>query len=159
MHNTPNMDAALPATVTCPSGYGYTGTQANACRQVSLPLLSNNLFWQNRAFHVEVGDLGTGQQNQQAVVTLVPSLNQTATGFCATAGTDNGAPGSAGPANYWDIGVRSDTSPRQPRLGIRALRRAYSILTSLAGGYSGNGNLASQPQRHPPVLQRLAAAT
>ena len=50
-----------------------TGTQANGeCRQVSLPLLTNDVLWQNRAFHVEVGELGTGQQNQQAVVTLVP---------------------------------------------------------------------------------------
>ena len=29
-----------------------------ACRVVSLPLLTNNMFWQNRAFHIEVGDLG-----------------------------------------------------------------------------------------------------
>jgi hypothetical protein len=144
MANTPNLIAALPATVTCPSGYGYTGSQTNACREVSLPQLQNNLFWQNRAFHVEVGDLGTDQQNQQAVVTLVPSLNQTATGFCATTGTDNGAPGSGGPANYWDIGVRGDTS-QAPNSGSGfVLSPMYSILTSTAG-YSGPGLQAANP--------------
>jgi hypothetical protein len=152
MRNTPNLVAALPANtagtqVTCPAGFGY-GTGAalddGSCREVSLPLLSNNLFWQNRAFHIEVGDLGVDQQNQQAVVTLVPSLNQTMTGFCAAAGVDTGAPGSAGPVNYWDIGVRNDTGPANHGSGF-TLSPSNSILTSLAGGYSGNGNLASDP--------------
>jgi hypothetical protein len=107
-------------------------------------LLSNNLFWQNRAFHVEVGDLGTDQQNQQAVVTLVPSLNQTATGFCAAAGTDNGAPGSGGSVNYWDIGVRGDTSPTPNSGSGFALSPAYSIMTSTAG-YSAPGLLSASP--------------
>jgi hypothetical protein len=150
MRNTPNLIAALPADttgtqVTCPAGYGYgAALDDGSCREVSLPLLSNNLFWQNRAFHVEVGDLGTDQQNQQAVVTLVPSLNQTLTGFCAAAGTDNGAPGSGGPVNYWDIGVRGDTSPTPNSGSGFALSPTYSILTSTAG-YSGPGLLASDP--------------
>lgn len=152
MRNTPNLIAALPADtagtqVTCPSGYGYgTGGALNdgSCRVVSLPWLSNNLFWQNRAFHIEVGDLGTDQQNQQSVVTLVPSLNQAVTGFCAAAGVGNGAPGSAGPVNYWDIGVRGDTGPANHTSGF-TLSPSNSILTSLSGGYSGNGNLASNP--------------
>jgi hypothetical protein len=152
MRNTPNLIAALPANiagtqVTCPAGYGYgTGAALNdgSCRDVSLPLLSNNLFWQNRAFHIDVGDLGTDQQNQQAVVTLVPSLNQTATGFCALTGTDNGAPGSGGAVNYWDIGVRGDTSPTPNSGSGFALSPAYSIMTSTAG-YSGPGLLAANP--------------
>lgn len=155
MSHTPNLLAALPADtggtqVRCPSGYGYGSTAAalddGSCRNVSLPLLSNNLFWQNRAFHIEVGDLGSGHLNQQKVVTLVPSLNQTATGFCAAAGTENGAPGSNGPAYYWDIGVRGDTGPANHDSSF-TLSPNNSILTSLSGGYSGNGNLApSSPE-------------
>ncbi len=152
MRNTPNLIAALPANgpateVTCPAGYGYgSGSVLNdgSCRDVSLPLLTNNLFWQNRAFHVEVGDLGIDQQNQQAVVTLVPSLNQTATGFCAMTGTDNGAPGSGGAVNYWDIGVRGDTSATPNSGSGFTLSPAYSILSD-ADGYPGANNLEADP--------------
>ncbi|WP_244617332.1 choice-of-anchor Q domain-containing protein [Sulfurimicrobium lacus] len=149
MQNTPNMTAALPANVVCPTGFGYSTLANGACRQVSLPLLDNNVLWHNRAFHVEVGALGTGQQAQQSVVTLVPALNQTATGACATQGTDVGAPGSGGPVNYWDIGVRGDTSPAggNQLLGngstdARLVPR-YSILSS--GAYTGNNNLGGDP--------------
>lgn len=148
MQNTPNMTAALPANVTCPTGFGYSSTANGECRQVSLPLLTNNVLWHNRAFHVEVGALGTGQQAQQAVVTLVPALNQALTGACVAQGTDVGAPGSGGPVNYWDIGVRGDTGPaggNQLGAGSTDIRLAprYSILSS--GGYTGNNNLGSDP--------------
>src|SRR6185312_1600070 len=135
-------------TVLCPLGYGYDGLLNGNCRRVSLPLLMNNVFWQNRAFHVEVGDLGTGQQNQQKVVTLVPSLNQTATGFCAAVGQSNGAPGSAGPVNYWDIGVRGDTGPTNHSSTYRLVPR-FSILTG--GDYSGNSNLIGA---NPAVIRQ-----
>ncbi len=152
MRNTPNLIAALPPVgpgtpVNCPAGYGYgSGGALNngSCREVSLPLLRNNIFWHNRSFHIEVGDLGTGLQNQQAIVTLVPSLNQTSTGFCATAGTDNGAPGSGGPVNYWDIGVRGDTSTTPNSGSGYALLPGYSILDNSAD-YPGANNLGSDP--------------
>jgi hypothetical protein len=48
-------------------------------------LLSNNLFWQNRAFHIEVGDLGTTSRTSSGGHPGA-SLNQTATGFCALDG-------------------------------------------------------------------------
>lgn len=148
MQNTPNMTAALPANVVCPSGYGYSTLANGECRQVSMPLLDNDVLWHNRAFHVEVGALGTGQQDQQAVVTLVPALNQALTGACVTQGTDVGAPGSGGPVNYWDIGVRGDTAPTGGnQLGAGGtdvrLTPRYSILSS--GGYTGNNNLGSDP--------------
>lgn len=147
MRHTPNLVAEMPANeagtqVRCPSGYGYGSSSSvlndGSCREVSLPLLSNNVLWQNRAFHVEVGGFGSGQQGQQKVATLVPTLNQTSTGMCATLGTDVGAPGSAGPVNYWDIGVRGDTGPANHGSGYR-LTPSYSILTG--GDYSGNNNL------------------
>ncbi len=164
MRHTPNLIAALPPNgpgtqVACPAGYGYgTGGALNdgSCRNVSLPLLTNDLFWQNRAFRIEVGDVGVDQQNQQAVVTLVPSLDQPetpaivnglitgGTGACVPAGTDNGAPGSGGAANYWDIGVRGDTSPAPNSGSGFALAPAFSIMTSIAG-YTGAGLLSANP--------------
>jgi hypothetical protein len=38
----------------------------------------NDVFWQNRSFFIGVGGLGTGQQNQQSVVTLYDSFTTTA---------------------------------------------------------------------------------
>lgn len=150
MQNTPNMIAAMPANtagtqVRCPTGYGYGTTNAQlndgSCRNVSMPLIANNVVWHNRAFHVEVGPLGTGQQEQQAVVTLVPTLSQALTGACVTQGTDVGAPGSGGPVNYWDIGVRGDTGPTNHDSGF-TLTPSFSILSS--GGYGGS-NLGADP--------------
>ena len=146
MRNTPNMNAALApiASVLCPLGYGYGALLNGDCRSVSLPLLLNNVLWQNRAFHVEVGPVGSGNQNQQAVATLVPSLNQTTTtGQCVATGTDTGAPGSGGPVNYWDIGVRGDTGPTNHGSGFTLVPQ-FSILSS--GNYSGNGNSTANPQ-------------
>jgi hypothetical protein len=89
------------------------------------------------------------ETNQQKVVTLVPSLNQTVTGFCAANGTDNGAPGSGGPVNYWDIGVRGDTSPTPNSGSGFALEPRFSILTN-AADYAGPvitpyNNIGSDP--------------
>jgi hypothetical protein len=146
MTNTPNMRDALPANVSgtqvrCPTGYGYgSGNALNdgTCRNISLPLLRNNLFWQNRAFHIEITGFGTGLQSQQHLVTLVPTLNQTSTGNCASG------------ANYWDVGARGDISPAD-HSGGGTLSMSNSILTSLTGGYTGNGNLA--PGTSPVLAQ------
>ena len=110
MSHTPNMVAAIGALpnlpligtqLICPAGYGYynlDGSTLNAsCVDVSLPLLMNNVLWHNRAFHVEVGNLGTGQQNTQKVVTLVPSLNQTFTGHVCVPGHRQRRPGQRRP--------------------------------------------------------------
>jgi hypothetical protein len=93
MYNTPNMIAALPNTVTCPAGYGYTGSD---CKKLSKPKMVNDLFWQNRSFSVSIIGTGGGTQNQQNLIALTPLLNQTSTGACASG------------ANYWDIGLRTD---------------------------------------------------
>lgn len=131
MGNTPNLTASLPASVVCPSGFGYGTTLAQrtngTCRGASLPLLENDIFWQNRTFHIEVGGFGTGQQSQQHLVSLVPLLNQTFTGMCATSGVDqNGNPASVA---YWDIGVRGDTGPGNHGSGF-TLSTITSILSS-----------------------------
>lgn len=142
MRNTTNLTTALPATVICPAGYGYGSTLAQRtnglCRQVSLPKLTSDLFWQNRPFHLVVNGPGSGLLGQQNLVTLVPQLNQTVTGQCVSG------------ASYWDIGVRGDTGPTNHSSGF-TLSPTSSILTSLSGGYTGNGNIA--PSTSPVVRQ------
>ena len=133
IQNSAILTANLPATITCPAGH-FVGpnTAANngTCRSFSYPLLANDVFYQNRSFNITVGALGPGTTNQQHVVTLVPTLNQTATGACVSG------------ANYWDIGVRGDTGPGNHSSGV-TLNPTYSFLTSTAG--YGSTNSASNP--------------
>jgi len=93
------------------------------------------VFWQNRPFHITVGPLGTGTLNQQNVVTLVPTLNQTATGQCVSG------------ASYWDIGVRGDTGPGSHISTALTLAPTYSVLTPGSTGYSSSSlhNSTSNP--------------
>jgi hypothetical protein len=128
MRNSPNLVASMPATVTCPAGY-YPTTTNGECRLVSLPLLKNDVFWQNRAFHITVGSYDPSVQ--QNVVMLVPTLNQATTGDCP-----NGA-------SYWDIGVRGDTGPSDHGSGF-TLHPTYSVLTD-ASDYTGANNLGGNP--------------
>jgi hypothetical protein len=150
MQNTANLTSHLPAHVLCPPGHasgGLLNLLDGSCRSVSYPLIANDLFWQNRTFHIQVGGLGTGTLSQQNLVTLLPSLNQTATGQCVP---------DAG--NYWDIGVRGDTGPTNHSSTV-TLNPSYSILTSTAGyassNRSGNPSVVSQycnGSRVPPEL-------
>jgi hypothetical protein len=163
MRNTPNMNAEMAAlpnganSVTCPSGFGYT-TGNQECRQVSLPLMTNNLFFQNRSFHIGVGKMGGGAASQQRVVTLYPTLDQgVVTGTCPSSGvadpdTQLAPNGSAAPV-YWDLGVRGDTS-QTPAQGYK-LAPTYSILTSTAG-YIDAGNPQHNIQPTNPATVVLA---
>jgi hypothetical protein len=132
MQNTPNMMSQLPSGVVCPAGFGYGNVHANGpesdlvngrCVLVSLPQIDNDIFWQNRAFHVEIVNpdgkpagtpTGSGLYSNQNLVALMPLLTypsqtlpnqQTYTGQC-------GAP-PAGQDIYWDLGVRMDLLPDQ----------------------------------------------
>ncbi len=142
MQNTANLTTAigalpsvLGAKILCPIGHS-SGAGAllpipnGDCAKFSYPLIANDLFWQNRVFNIQVGGLGTGNQNQQNLVTLVPQLNQTATGQCASG------------ASYWDIGVRGDTGPGD-HTSTLTLSPTYSILTSTTG--YGGSNKAANP--------------
>jgi hypothetical protein len=150
MQNTANLTSQMPATILCPPGHasgGLLNLLNGTCKTFSYPLLANNLFWQNRTFHIQVGGLGTGLLSQQNLVTLLPSLSQTATGQCVT---DTG--------NYWDIGVRGDTGPTNHSSTV-TLNPTYSILTDTTGyassNRSGNPNVVSQycnGSRVPPEL-------
>jgi hypothetical protein len=130
--NTPNLTASLPGIVICPLGHTNGLNPINGdCREISYPLLFNNIFWQNRAFNITVGGLGPPPLNQQTILTLVPTLNQTSMGQCVSG------------ANYWDIGVRGDTGPANHSSGF-TLSPAYSILTD-AGQYPGANNMGANP--------------
>jgi hypothetical protein len=112
--HTANFLAAFTGPVVCPAGHSQ-------CAQFSNPVLSNNLFFQNRSFRITA-------PTPPAVgpVQLVPSLSQTTTGSCPATG-----------AFYWDIGVYNDTSPTNHASGL-TLNPAYSMLTSTTGtGYAG----------------------
>jgi hypothetical protein len=142
MQNTPNLIASLAGiTVTCPTDNFAPGTsQTNGtCRQFSYPLLRNDLFWQNRPFHITVGGAAAAPQNQQNLVTLLPTLNQASTGQCVSG------------ANYWDIGVRGDTGPNARPATNPKLNPTFSILTD-AGDYTGANNLGSAPGFSPGLV-------
>jgi hypothetical protein len=94
----------------------------------------NNVFWQNRSFYIGVGALGSGTTNQQNVVTLYPTLNQTSTGQCVT-GLSSGWTTGGG---YWDIGVRGDSGPiNHAKYTLNPLN---SILTDITGYSATNTN-------------------
>ena len=96
------------------------------CAKFSNPVLRNNLFWQNRSFHITTGAIPA--PGLETTVQLVPAMQQTTTGACP------------GGADYWDIGVYGDTSPTNHGSGY-TLQPAYSMF-SAGQGYSGNGNVA-----------------
>ncbi|WGS40885.1 Ig-like domain-containing protein [Burkholderia sp. JSH-S8] len=123
--------ANFTGKVTCPAN------EPN-CTKFSNPVLTNNVFWQNRAFYISV----SAQPNPnipgvQNAVTLNPTLNQkgTSTGFCVTGGTT--------PPVYWDIGAYGDTGPANHQSGL-TMNPQFSILTSTTG-YAAS-NRAQNPQ-------------
>jgi hypothetical protein len=153
IQNSAQLVGALPGLVICPAGHAI-GTLFNGnCRRFSVPLLSNDVFWQNRAFYIGVGALGSGTENQQNVVSLFNAFTTTQAvsqpktdattanggGIIITGGT--GA--CTSPASFWDIGVRGDTGPANHGSGLK-LAPAFSVLTD-AGDYGGANNTALNP--------------
>jgi hypothetical protein len=133
LQNSAVFTANLPATVTCPAGHYSSASATNGnCRAFSVPLLFNDVFYQNRTFHISVGALGGGTLNQQNVVALLPTLNQATTGQCL---------GTYPTSGYWDIGVRGDTGPGNHASGI-TLPLMYSDVTA---AYPGTGNITGNP--------------
>ena len=75
--NSPQLSSLLPLRVRCPSGHA----EWNSPRTGGLPaglvsrFCANNIIWQNRAFHLEVGGTTTGGTDYlQSIVTLHPTL-------------------------------------------------------------------------------------
>jgi hypothetical protein len=113
--NGPLLTAAFGTSVTCPFGNPN-------CTKFSNPLLIGNILWQNRSFHITVNpNIIPGLQN---VVTLVPTLSQSATGACPSG------------ADYWDLGVLGD-NPTTQAAGSNTngykLNPVLSDMTSTAG--------------------------
>ncbi|MDN7904559.1 Ig-like domain-containing protein [Burkholderia diffusa] len=135
--HTQNLLAAFvpPANFT---GQVHCPANAPSCTKFSNPVLTNNLFWQNRSFYISVSSQPNpdipGVQN---AVTLNPVLNQKgkSTGFCVTGGTT--------PPFYWDIGAYGDTGPANHQSGLK-MNPQHSIMTSTAG--YGATNIAANPQ-------------
>ena len=114
--NAPTLNLAFGPAVTCP--FGLPG-----CQNFSNPQIKNDIFWQNRSFHITVGSNPTpGLQN---VITLMPQLSQLTTGACPTG------------ANYWDIGINGDIGVAGGNPGGYRLNPTGSVVGT--GGYAGNG--------------------
>ena len=152
MAHTPNLLEAIGTlTVNCPAnGFGYSAQ--GDCRKLSKPRLVNNLFWQNRAFSVDLAGMGTGNQSQQQLIAITPLLNQGSTGACST------APGGGGslPANFfWDIGLRTDDVAAG---AISAAANKLSISNSIYSGVDPQGAITTDgsdltPSASPVVAQ------
>ena len=154
MQNSSLLTSSLPSRVICPSGHYTTNSATNGnCRSYSVPILYNDVFWQNRAFYIGVGALGSGTLSQQNVVALYNALTTTpaVSQPQADASTANGAgvliTGGTGacvsPASYWDIGVRGDKGPSN-HASTLILNPQYSVLTD-ASDYAGRNNTGANP--------------
>jgi hypothetical protein len=137
--------ANLPSTFTCPLGHGDSG---NTCAKYSVPLMANNVFWENRSFFIGVTQ--PVPPNQQSTIALfnwdhtaavsqpqANNISNNGNGKIITGGT-----GACPRASYWDIGVRGDTGPSDHTAG--RLNPIFSVLTD-AGDYPGQNNLGADP--------------
>jgi hypothetical protein len=148
MQNTPQLTSALPGKVMCPDGHG--DTLNGPCTKYSVPLLFNDVFWQNRAFYIGVGNAGDGTLSQQHIVSLYNAFSGTAaaTQPQADAATPNGngvvitggTGACSGTPSFWDIGVRGDLGPGDHHSGL-TLAPNYSVLTNTAEAGNGSNNL------------------
>jgi hypothetical protein len=142
--------SSLPGTIICPTGHGVGGTGAGgrtngACRNVSYPILYNDVIWQNRAFNIDVVQPATGSGTQQSVVTLVPALNQSGTGACPSLPTGNNF--------YWDLGLRGDHGATDHSSGFTFSPQS-SVLTSIAGYPGGAAGFRANTSSLVPVVAK-----
>ena len=121
----PLLTKAFGNAVICPFGNPN-------CTKFSNPFLTGDILWQNRSFHISVATNPiAGLQN---VVTLVPTLNQSATGACPAT------------PDYWDLGVLGDNPTTQAagtNPGGLRLNPQGSDMTSTSG-YSAT-NVSTNP--------------
>ncbi len=110
---------------------GYTTTN---CAKVSLPVLSNDVIFNNRPFNMTVA-------GSPAVVVLTPALSQPAAPAFAGGVVTGGTGACPAGAHFWDIGVYGDTTISGGNPGGYKLNPTYSVFTSLTG-IAGSNNLA-----------------
>ncbi len=143
MQNSPQLTSSFTTgAIHCPPGNYAPGSSANngTCVHISYPALYNNIFWQNRAFQIGVGPLGTGSENQQKVVSL---YNANFTGGLGSNPNPQASTGACpSGSSYWDLGVRNDKGPSNHASGF-TLNPLNGVLTSNTG-YSST-NLTSNP--------------
>jgi hypothetical protein len=129
--HTANFLAAFTSSTVCPAGYSQ-------CTTFSNPLLANDIFLQNRSFHIATAATAANPATSAGPVQLLPALSQTVTGGCPSG------------AMYWDIGVYGDTGPTDSSSGLK-LSPTYSLLT-VPGYYSGAKN--NGPGSGPVVVSQ-----
>jgi Bacterial Ig domain len=146
MGNSSNLIATFTGlTITCPTNHPN-------CTKVSFPYLTNDVFWENRAFYIGVGSLSAAFQ--QNIVTLynaisrTPAVTQPATDSTSAIGNGTLITGGTGActagATYWDIGVRGDTAPGNHGSGF-TLAPQYSVLTNSSEIGGGAHDLLANP--------------
>jgi hypothetical protein len=174
MQNTSLLTTSLNGVnVSCPAGHGTGQT----CKNFSIPLLANDVIWDNRSFYIGITGPGSGLLSQQNLVALynafaaTPVVTQPTGDATASNGTGMIITGGTGACvsgvSYWDVGVRGDTGPTNHAGGV-TLAPTYSVLTSLGGAadYAAASlhNTASNPtvlsqycngSRTPPEFQSL----
>jgi hypothetical protein len=94
---------------------------------LSRPALVNDLFWQNRTFHVNLVGPGAGLVSQQNLVVIAPGAAANNTPLAAQAGSGQCPAG----ASYWDVGLRTDDV--QSGL-LSAARNRLAITNSILTG-------------------------
>jgi len=150
IQNSATLTANLAAGTRCPAGHGgASGTACVGATGYSIPLLYNDLFWQNRSYFIGVGSLGAGTLNQQNVVALYNAFGAQTTANQAASQTTTGQCVSG--SQYWDIGVRGNTGPTNHNGGT--LTPTYSFITNaVADGYGAAA--LHNSQANPTVMSQ-----
>ncbi|NML44464.1 hypothetical protein HHL11_11930 [Ramlibacter sp. G-1-2-2] len=154
--------AALPSIagqkMICPNGFGYANgtasTLVNAdCMTFSRPAMVNDLFWQNRTFHVNIVGPGSGLISQQNLVVIAPGAASNNTPLAAQTASGQCPAG----ASYWDVGLRTDDvqagliGPTNNKLVI-----TNSILTG-TGDISNMNDVQASPTNRVGVANPVVA--
>ncbi len=128
--------------IKCAANHGTRGTSSD-CTKYSVPVIYNDVFWQNRATMIAVGGASTNppntNQNNQVAMYNAPfgpngataAVSQNLTGACNDGG-----------ASYWDIGIRGDKLPGGTIAGgtaVGLLAPTWSILTNTTASQAGAG--------------------
>jgi hypothetical protein len=133
-------------SITCPPNHGTSGSTAT-CKSFSVPLLYNDLFFENRSYYIGITGPGTGNHNQQNEVALFNAFTSTQAATQASTGACPTFPITS----YWDIGVRGDQGPASHSSTL-TLSPVYSFLTDPVG--DGYGAAASHNSGADPAVTR-----